>query len=106
MIHCNIAQHQSLYLGGAGIVFHSFSLSSLLLLPDERHVNSLDWPEDKHSTSVQAVPRPGFNKHQDKVEPFPNADSLMELCPLSELLRLSTEPPGFSLGFSKESESV
>lgn len=33
-------------------------------------------------------------------------DSLMELCPLSELLRLSTEPPGFSLGFSKQSESV
>lgn len=30
----------------------------------------------------------------------------MELCPLSELRRLSTEPPGFSLGFSNESESV
>jgi len=30
----------------------------------------------------------------------------MELCPLRELLRLSTDPPSFSLGFSKESESV
>lgn len=30
----------------------------------------------------------------------------MELCPLRELLRLSTDPPSFSLGFSKDSESV
>lgn len=27
---------------------------------------------------------------------------LMELCPLRELLRLSTEPPGFREGFSRE----
>lgn len=31
---------------------------------------------------------------------------LIELCPLSELLRLSTEPPDLSLGFSSESVSV
>lgn len=37
---------------------------------------------------------------------YKSVDLLMELCPLSELLRLSTEPPCFSLGFSKESESV
>lgn len=30
---------------------------------------------------------------------------LIELWPLSELRRLSTEPPAFSLGFSKESVS-
>lgn len=32
-------------------------------------------------------------------------DVLMELCPLRELRRLSTEPPAFSLGFSRESMS-
>lgn len=30
---------------------------------------------------------------------------LIELCPLSELRRLSTEPPAFSFGFSRESVS-
>ena len=30
---------------------------------------------------------------------------LIELCPLSELRKLSTEPPAFSFGFSRESMS-
>lgn len=30
---------------------------------------------------------------------------LIELCPLSELRRLSTEPPALSFGFSRESVS-
>lgn len=30
---------------------------------------------------------------------------LIELCPLRELRRLSTEPPAFSFGFSRESMS-
>lgn len=30
---------------------------------------------------------------------------LIELCPLSELRRLSTEPPALSFGFSRESMS-
>lgn len=43
---------------------------------------------------------------QDRLMHNKNTDVLMELCPLRELLRLSTDPPSFSLGFSKESESV
>lgn len=57
----------------------------------------------KHPTS--GLPGPSYQNNETCLIRR-HTDVLMELCPLRELLRLSTDPPSFGLGFSKESESV